>query len=200
MGTLFAQMNAELGTLVETVRRSVVQLRDARGSSGAGTIWHHDGLIVTNAHVVRTPLLQVVLQDGRTLPGRLIARDPEHDLAAVAVEATGLPTIEVGSASDVRPGQFVFAIGHPFGVLNAATGGVVIGRGAHIGDLYGLRNDWIVVDVQLRPGNSGGPLVDTRGRMIGVNTVMNGPEVGAAVSIDAAKTFLRQAFNLAQTA
>lgn len=202
MASLLSTLNQELAEVVTDVHGSVVQVRDiaphggVRGA-GAGTIWHKDGLIVTNAHVVARGRgdgnYQIALADGRTLPARVIARDDERDLAALAVDGKDLPVIPVGSAKRLHPGEWVFAVGHPWGIRNVTTGGVVIGRGDRIPELpIGYRNDWVVVDLQLRPGNSGGPLVDTHGRMIGVNTIMTGPGVGMAVSVDAVKDFLRQ--------
>ncbi|NDJ59550.1 MAG: trypsin-like serine protease [Chloroflexi bacterium] len=195
MTSVLQQLNADLAGLVTGVQRSVVQVRDdQRGGAGAGTIWHPDGLIVTNAHVARRDHLQVALSDGRVLPARLIARDDERDLAALMVEADNLPTIEPGNSAALHPGQWVLAVGHPWGITNAATGGVVIGTGKQIADLpvRTANQDWVVVDVLLRPGNSGGPLVDAQGRMVGVNTMINGPEVGVAVAVNAVKEFLRR--------
>ncbi|KXK21343.1 MAG: peptidase S1 and S6 chymotrypsin/Hap, partial [Chloroflexi bacterium OLB15] len=84
------------------------------------------------------------------------------------------------------------AVGHPWGVHNAATGGVIIGRSPALPDMPRIRNDWIVADLHLRPGNSGGPMVNTRGQLVGVNTMITGPSVGIAVSVEAVKDFLQQ--------
>lgn len=194
MSSLLQQLNFQLSDVVAEVRRSVVQVLNGRGGAGAGTIWHADGLILTNAHVVRGSGgmrgLQVALQDGRVLNAQVIARDDERDLAALAIEANGLPTIQVGSARKLQAGQWVFAVGHPWGVANAATGGVVISTGRSISELP--KAEWVVVDLKLRPGNSGGPLVDVAGRMVGVNTIMTGILGGAAVSVESTKDFLKR--------
>lgn len=193
MSVLFEQLNDELAAIIATVQQSVVQVRDQTRGAGAGTIWHSDGLIVTNAHVVRRGPLQVALSDGRVLPATLLARDDEHDLAALSIEATDLPTIQPGNSRRLQAGQWVFAVGHPWGIANAATGGVVIGRGSRVPELPVATNDWVVADLHLRPGNSGGPLVDVSGKLVGVNTMMTGPGVGVAVAVDAVKEFLRRA-------
>lgn len=193
MSSVYAQLNAALSNTVGDVLRSVVQIRDGARGAGAGTIWHSDGLIITNAHVAANRRLQVTLPDGRTLEATVIARDEKRDLAALSVDARGLPTIPLGSARGLQPGQWVMALGHPWGVTNAATAGVLIGVGSNLPDLEIGRREWVVADLHLRPGNSGGPMIDVGGRLIGVNTLMTGPGVGAAVSVDAAKTFLKEA-------
>jgi serine protease Do len=193
MSALFEQLNHELAGIIATVQQSVVQVRDQSRGAGAGTIWHSDGLIVTNAHVVRSGPLQVALSDGRVLPATLLARDDEHDLAALSIEANDLPIIQPGNSRRLQAGEWVFAVGHPWGIANAATGGVVIGRGSRLPELPVVRNNWVVADLHLRPGNSGGPLVDVSGRLVGVNTMMTGPGVGVAVAVDAVKEFLRRA-------
>jgi S1-C subfamily serine protease len=169
-----------------------VQITNGQRGAGAGTIWHADGLIVTNAHVVGRRSLRVTLPDGRTLPARLLARDASRDLAALAVDATGLPTSELGQSKQLQPGQWVLALGHPWGVAGAVTAGVVIGVGPPP-EMPLPQRELIQVGLRLRPGHSGGPLVDVHGRLVGINTMMAGPEVGLAVPVHVVKTFLRQA-------
>lgn len=200
MGNLFQQLNADLADLVGQVQQSVVQVRDSSRGAGAGTIWHSDGLIITNSHVVRGGgLFQVALYDGRVLPARLLARDDKNDLAALSVDAKDLPTITPGSSRRLTPGQWVFAVGHPWGVTNAATGGVVIRAGQGLPEMN-ISGDFVVTDTHLRPGNSGGPLIDAAGRMVGVNTLITGWNVGVAVSVDAVKDFLKRALGETVTA
>lgn len=193
MSNLLEQLNAELSGIVTEVGKSVVQVRDEGRGGGAGTIWHADGLIITNAHVARGGRpLKVALWDGRELPAQLIARDETHDLAALAIEAQGLPTIQVGSSRTLTAGQWVMSLGHPWGVANAASGGVVIGSGHGVAEVPTTHADWVVCDLHLRPGNSGGPLFDVHGRLIGVNTMITSPNVGIAVGVDAVKEFLKR--------
>lgn len=191
MDGVFARLNSALSGMVDGVLRSVVQVRDSSRGAGAGTIWHSDGLIITNAHVAHGGALQVALYDGRTLNATIVARDEERDLAALAIEAHDLPTIPIGNSRILQPGQWVMALGHPWGIMNAATGGVLIGVGKNLPELPAMSRDWVVADLHLRPGNSGGPMVDVAGRLIGVNTLMTGPGVGVAVAVDAAKQFLK---------
>ena len=195
MPTLLQQLNTEMAHVVGDVRRALVEVRGGERGAGSGTIWHSDGLILTNAHVVRRSPLTVTLADGRTLPARLLAHDARHDLAALAVDSTGLPTVELGNSRDLQPGQWVIALGHPWGVRGAVTAGVVIGVGREWPDTprAPLGGELIAVDLPLRPGNSGGPLVDVRGRLVGINTMITGPTVGLAVPVHAAKAFLHQA-------
>ncbi len=192
MATVLDQLNVALSGVLDSVSESVVQVRDESRGAGAGTIWHSDGLIVTNAHVAQRGPLKVALHDGRVLDAQLIARDEENDLAALAVEASDLPTIKIGSTRALHPGQWVMALGHPWGVANAATSGILIGVGDQLPEVSTGRHQWVVADLHLRPGNSGGPLVDADGRMIGVNTLMTGPGVGVAVSVDVVKAFLQR--------
>lgn len=200
MNSLLQSLNAELADAIASARISVVQVRDRWSGAGAGTIWHPDGLIVTNAHVARRGPFEVILSDGRAFPAHLIARDEGRDLAALALQAHDLPTIQPGTTRALQPGQWVFAIGHPWGIANAATGGIVIGFGSHVPERSAGHRDWIVVDLHLRPGNSGGPLVDSAGRLVGVNTMITGPNVGIAVSVETVKLFLRQSINAAPAA
>jgi serine protease Do len=188
---LLRQLNDEMMRAVENLRRSTVQITNGRRGSGAGTIWHSDGLILTNAHVVGRHALRVTLPDGTNLPARLLAHSTDLDLAALSVQASGLPTIELGKSEGLQAGQWVLAMGHPWGVIGAVTAGVVIGMGVPP-EMAGSRRELIQVDLPLRPGYSGGPLVDVQGHLLGINTMMAGPEVGFAVPVHEIKRFLRQ--------
>ena len=207
MTNTLAQLNGDLAGVVDQVRRSLVQVSVGVGN-GAGTLWHADGLIVTNAHVVGgvengrprrwqgAPVrggLNVTLPDGTTIPAHVLAQDPERDLAALTIDAHDLPTIEPGDSRKLKPGQWVFAIGHPWGVRGAASAGVVIGMSDETLEIPTGGREWVVTSLKVRPGNSGGPLVDTHGRLVGVNTLMTGPEVGAAVPVQTIKQFLKEA-------
>jgi len=192
MSALLQQLNVELGELVATARRSLVQVANGREGVGAGTIWHPDGLIITNAHVVRAASPRVILPDGTTHLARVLARDPDCDVAALSIEASGLPTIKLGESRNLKAGQWVMALGHPLGVPGAVSGGVVIGVEAALPEMPGRGRDWIAVSLPLRPGHSGGPLVDSEGRLVGINTMMVGPEVGMAVPVHVVKAVLKQ--------
>ena len=196
MTTLLQQVNEELGDLVTGVRRSLVRVQSGDRGGGAGSIWHPDGLIVTNAHVVRTRMPQIVLPDGTRLAARVLAHDRHLDVAGLSVAATGLPCIELGDSRTLQPGHWVTALGHPWGTHGAVTGGVVIGAGPDLSEMLPEMpedgRELIVVGLQLRPGYSGGPLVDDQGRLVGLNTMMVGPEVGVAVPVHVVKEFLRE--------
>lgn len=181
----------ESADVIDTVLASVVQVRNGRRGAGAGTIWHPQGLIVTNAHVAGHGPLQVELLDGRTFDADILAVDRERDLAALRIEADGLPTIQLADSRAVRPGQWVMAVGHPYGMVGSATGGAVIGMGRQWPEMPPAKRDWIVVGLHMRPGHSGGPLVDARGRLLGVNTMINGPDVGFAIPAHVVVEFLK---------
>jgi S1-C subfamily serine protease len=189
--------------------RSLVRIRNGRQGVGSGTIWHANGLIVTNFHVIggqargKTSMggaLSVVLPDGRELPATVLAHHPEYDLAALRVNATGLPTIELGDSRRLQAGQLVLALGFPWGVTGGATTGVVIGVGAGLPELGGDGREWLAASLHLRPGHSGGPMIDSAGRLVGINTMMNGPEVGVAIPVHVAKAFLKHSYEQQQSA
>jgi len=202
MNALLQSFNSQMSAVVENVRQSLVQLANGHHGTGAGTIWHPEGLILTNAHVVsgrpaargyaaidRT--LQVTLWDGRTYPAQLLACDQKLDLAALAIKATELPTIELGNARALKAGAWVIAIGHPWGIVGAASAGAVIDVGFPL-ELPRYPGELIQVGLQLRPGHSGGPLVDSDGRLVGINTMIAGPQVGLAIPINVVKHFLKE--------
>lgn len=201
---LLRQIDADLAGVVDRARESLVEISNGRRGHGAGTIWHPDGLIVTNAHVVHVQSPKVTLPDGRELPAKLLAHDPNLDIAALKVDATNLPTVTLGESTKLRAGEWVLALGHPWGVEGAATGGIVIGVGSDWPELPRAgRNDsrvsaapsggeWLVASLHLRPGHSGGPMVDAQGRLVGINTMMAGPGVGVAVPVHVVKRFLQQ--------
>ena len=207
MPQVLQQLSDSMAAIVEHVRLSLVQLHNGRRGMGAGTVWQADGLVVTNAHVVRHRALQATLPDGRTVPAQLVATDTDHDLAVLYVAATGLPAITPAEPSTLQPGHWVLALGHPWGVAGAVTAGVVIGVGASPATAWAERaqlngraspdaphsqGEWIHVSVHLRPGHSGGPLVDAHGHVIGINTMMAGPDVGLAVPVVVVQGFLRR--------
>jgi serine protease Do len=189
------QINAEMAVVVARAQRSLVQISNGRHGQGAGVLWHADGLIVTNAHVVRRQALQVTLTDGRSLPARVLASDPNVDLAVLSVAAHGLPPIEPRKAWPLRPGQWVLALGHPWGVTGAATAGIVIGLGKPP-EMPRFPGELLQVSLHLRPGHSGGPLVDEHGHLVGLNMMMAGPDIGLAVPLPVVKDFIAQVVNL----
>ncbi|MGH2634145.1 MAG: S1C family serine protease, partial [Tepidiformaceae bacterium] len=174
------------GDLATTLRASLVAIRSHAGG-GAGTAWRSDGLIVTNNHVVPGDEAEVLLPDGRTLPGRVVAREPDHDLAAVRVEAALTPVTPADS-SKLRAGEMVFAIGNPWGIRGSVSAGIVFGVGPAVEDGVPMRNA-IRADIQLAPGNSGGPLADARGLVVGINSMIAGG-MGVAVPANTIVEFI----------
>jgi serine protease Do len=134
----------------------------------------------------------VILPDDRELAARVLARDDRRDLAALVVDATDLPTVQLGDSKSLQPGQWVVAVGHPWGVQGAISAGIVIGLGPAWPERQGAIQDYVLVSLHLRPGHSGGPLVDATGRLVGINTMINGPDIGVAVPVDEVKLFLRE--------
>ena len=177
------QIRDALAAAAERLAHSTVRVLDARRGGpagvGSGVVWRPDGLIVTNAHVVRDARRVVVeLTDGRALEGVVTRLDPRRDLAALRVDALHLPAARVGDSSALRVGQLVFALGHPWGVRNAMTAGIVHAVGAGSAGVAGVAGPgrgagrWVQADLALAPGNSGGPLADAWGRVVGVNSMI----------------------------
>ncbi|MBI4203089.1 MAG: trypsin-like peptidase domain-containing protein [Chloroflexi bacterium] len=192
MTTALQELNSAIALVAQEASRTLVQVRSGRRGVGAGTIWHADGLILTNAHVVGSRRLEVELPDGRAFPARVYAYDEARDLAALVIQASGLPTIPLGDSRSLKAGQWVVAIGHPWGRRGAVSSGVVIGVGDHWPATPFHGRELIAAALPLRPGNSGGPLLDVEGRLVGINAMITGPEIAYAVPVHVAKAFLRE--------
>jgi serine protease Do len=174
------------GEVAEQLRRSTVLIVTGDRGSGSGVIWGGDGLIVTNAHVARGPHARVELWDGRELEAGITSRDPQLDLAALRISANDLPQVSSVDSSKLRPGDLAIAIGNPLGFVGALTTGVIHA----VGPLRGMGSrTWVQANVRLAPGNSGGPLADARGRVIGINTMVAG-RLALAIPSNAVHQFL----------
>jgi S1-C subfamily serine protease len=191
MNNLLVTFNNEMSAVVRRVQQSLVQVQNGRRGNGAGTIWHEDGLVLTNAHVVQRRQPQVTLWDGRSYPSQLLAYDEKRDLAALAIQADHLPTVELGNSKTLRAGDWVIAAGHPWGITGAVSAGAVIALGVPL-ELSNYPGELIQVGLQLRPGHSGGPLVDGNGRLLGINTMIAGPQVGLVIPVHVVADFLKE--------
>jgi S1-C subfamily serine protease len=186
--------------VADALRPAVVNLRAGsgrRGGSGSGVLFTPDGFLLTNHHVVQgQDRLRVRLADGRELPGRVVGNDPWTDLAVVHAEgSSAFPFAEFGDSARLRVGQLVVAIGSPYGFESTVTAGVVSATGRSLRSITGAIVDNVIqTDAALNPGNSGGPLVDSRGRVIGINTAVIQPAQGIcfAIPINIARHLLPQ--------
>jgi len=175
----------DLSHLVECLRRITAEVADSGASLGSGVLWP-PGCVVTNAHVVRGSRAAVRLVDGRHLEGQVIARDTDADLALLRVLGTGIPAASIGDSAPV--GSLVAAVGHPLGVRGALTVGIVHA----VGPIRSGSRSWIQADVRLARGNSGGPLADASGQVIGLNAMVVGP-LALAIPMREVARFVRTA-------
>ena len=182
----------DIGVAVDRLRQITVQIRTHGAALGAGILWNEggaeSGLVVTNAHVVRGDRATVELNDGTVARARVVARDRKRDLAALEIDAwPAPPPSELRESPLLRVGELVIAIGHPGGLVGAAALGIVhAAEGARDG-----RARWVRADLRLAPGFSGGPLADAAGKLVGVNTMIQG-SLALAVPVAAVKAWLRR--------
>ncbi|PSB23978.1 HhoA/HhoB/HtrA family serine endopeptidase [Stenomitos frigidus] len=172
--------------------------RVERGT-GSGFILSGDGRLLTNAHVVTgADTVEVTLKDGRTFEGRVIGSDAVTDVAVVKINASGLPTVQIGRSDNLVPGEWAIAIGNPLGLDNTVTAGIIsaTGRSSSQVGVPDKRVSFIQTDAAINPGNSGGPLLNDRGEVIGINTAIRADAqgLGFAIPIEIAQRVADQLF------
>ena len=182
-------------SVVESVGPAVVSVALRRGG-GSGVLFTPDGYLLTNAHVVgRSGTVKISLPDGSTHEGNVVGTDPATDLAVVHIDGSHLPSAELGQSSKLRVGQLVVAIGNPLGFSFTVSAGVVSALGRTLRAQDGRLMDAIIQsDVALNPGNSGGPLVDSHARIVGINTavILGAQGLSFSVPIDTARWVLAE--------
>lgn len=166
--------------LSREVAHSVVLVRGSRGSAGSGVVWDRPGLIITNAHVVHGATAEIVAPGGRRLLGRVVRRAPSLDLAALEIDGELEPRARIGDSDALRVGDLVLAVGNPMGERNAPSLGIV----------SSAPDDVLRLSITLRPGNSGGALVNARGEVVGIPHLVTGSGVAMAVSTRTVARFL----------
>lgn len=172
----------ELTSLFTRVQPSIVQVHTQGRGAGTGIIWSTDGHIITNNHVVArdNARVQVFVADGRTLDAKVLHRNPQLDLALLKATGEDLKPLSAGDSAKLRVGEWVFAVGHPWGQRWVVTAGIVsTQRTANLPE--GVMTQYIQSDVQLAPGNSGGPLLDADGNVVGINAMIFGGDLSVSI-------------------
>ena len=165
-----------------------------RQGLGSGFIFSEDGYIITNNHVVeRATDIKVILQNGDSYAAKIIGTDPKSDLALLKIKPkTKLPAVKFGNSDNLEIGDWVLAIGNPFGLVHTVTSGIISAKGRSLG--FGSYDDFVQTDAAINPGNSGGPLFNFQGEVVGVNTaiIARGQGIGFAIPINMAKNVVSQ--------
>lgn len=176
-------MILEIGIPAERARAAVVQVRGRGRGAGSGVAWGDRATVMTNFHVVAGvgERVEILAHDNRRYAARLLAGSPRLDLALLAVEGAELPVLPLGDSARLRVGELVFAVGNPWGNRGVVTAGIVSG----VGELPAARGEapasYIRSDVRLAPGNSGGPLLNASGEVVGINAMIFGGDLSVAI-------------------
>ncbi len=190
-------LSASIQEVIDRVLPGVVQVRSGGRGIGAGVIWGSDGVIITNHHVVvgeNRGKIRVYLADGREFEAQVTDLNPQLDLARLQIPVADLPALPVGDSTRLRVGELTLAIGHPWGIPSVVTAGIISGLGEIRNQ--GSRNpqvaQYIRSDVRLAPGNSGGPLLNAEGAVIGINSMVFGGDLGIAIPSQVVKKWLAE--------
>lgn len=184
-------LTAEMNALCQRALESLVIVHNGRYGAGAGLIWRKDGWIVTNYHVVRKSAPRVSTMDGSEYEAEVIAREKKQDLAVLKIEIPEhMVPAPLANSQQLRVGQFALAVGHPWGQIGSVSAGIITSLARM--PLRWRRGsvDVIRTDAGLAPGNSGGPLLDARGEVIGINTMIMGGDQGVAIPVHVVDEFV----------
>ena len=194
MNDILAPMTRNLDQLINHIQRSLVMVHNGRHGVGTGIFWRLGGYILTNQHVLgRKKRVRVTLNDGSEVPARVLERAPAIDLALLHIELPESPAALIADSRGVKVGQIVLAVGHPWGQRGVVTAGIISGLGSATTRRRGEEIPILRSDVTLAPGNSGGPLVNTTGGVIGINTMIVGGDLGVAIPSHVAEDFVTRA-------
>jgi len=193
-----AALTAAISELVQQISRSIVVLHNGTHGVGAGIIWntnsHGNSLILTNNHVIAHGReFKIELYDGKVYQAQVLAQDEEIDLALLGVNSSDLPKAKIHPSSSPRVGELVLAIGHPWGQRGTVTAGLI--SAIMKVKSRGQRSEIEIIrsDARLAPGNSGGPLINAHGDIVGINTMIVGGDQGIAIPASIAREFVERA-------
>ena len=191
---LIDTFSSGLAEMIEQAQASVVQVRRGDRGAGTGVIWQAKGGIITNHHVIAHAgsKILVELRDGRTLEARIVDSDPTLDVALLNVPADDLTAVPFADSSKLRVGELVFAIGHPWGQRGVVTAGIVSALSKVKMRNSNRQLEYIKSDVRLAPGNSGGPLLNAQGHVIGINAMIMGGDLSVAIPSNVVSTWVAQ--------
>lgn len=191
---LIEAFSSGIGDMVEQAQASVVQVRRGDRGAGTGVVWQANGGIITNHHVVAHAgsKIQVELRDGRVFEAQVVDSDPTLDVALLNIAADNLTAVPVADSSKLRVGELVFAIGNPWGQRGVVTSGIVSALSKVKMRNSNRQLEYIKSDVRLAPGNSGGPLLNALGQVIGINAMIMGGDLSVAIPSNVVSNWVAQ--------